>query len=102
MSFGVFPLLSLLLVEIVSLDFPCPILHLQEDVELTIEEVIDNSDKIELSRVLNPSSQGKNGSSSLFVSSFSQDVDVMEFVFACLYRSLHILSSLFSLLINCS
>ena len=57
------------------------VLHTQEDVELTRDEVIEHSDKIELSRVLNPSCHGKNISSSL-----SQNV--IEFVFTCDYPGL--------------
>ena len=74
-------ILCWLLVESDSFDLPFT-LQMQDEAELTKEDVIDSSDKIELSRVLNPSCHGKNGSSSLLMSSISQDVT--ELVFTCL------------------
>ena len=74
------PMFEWLWMERDSLDILL-VLHTQEDVELTRDEVIERSDKIEFSRVLIPSCHGKNISSSL-----SQDV--IEFVFTCDYPGL--------------
>ena len=66
-ALDVLTILLWLFVERDSLDLPL-ILQTQDDAELTKEDVIESSDNIELSRVLNPSCQGKNGSSSLLMS----------------------------------